>query len=77
VKLLCFSELVSPPTPHDPQDEECISLEPWRLAICGDYISHGTEGLGAHACSVEAAALSGLEAGERVGAWLQKYQLEK
>ena len=55
------------------QDEQCISLEPWRVAICGDYISVGDEATGMHACAVEAAALSGLEAGERVGSWLRKY----
>jgi predicted NAD/FAD-dependent oxidoreductase len=38
--------------------EDSVTLAPWRLSICGDYLSeHGTP--------LEAAALSGLEAGER------------
>jgi predicted NAD/FAD-dependent oxidoreductase len=38
--------------------EDSVTLAAWRLSICGDYLSeHGTP--------LEAAALSGLEAGER------------
>jgi predicted NAD/FAD-dependent oxidoreductase len=40
-----------------------VVLEPYRLAICGDFVR-------AAACPVEAAALSGLEAGDRVAAVL-------
>lgn len=39
--------------------EDCLSFEPWRLAIAGDFIA-------SHASPLESAALSGLEAGERV-----------
>ncbi len=42
--------------------EDCVSLEPWRLAVCGDYISD-------HSSPLEAAASSGMEAGERVAAF--------
>jgi predicted NAD/FAD-dependent oxidoreductase len=45
--------------------EESIFLNPWRLAIAGDFISD------AHPTPLEAAALSGLEAGERVAAMFQ------
>ena len=40
--------------------EDSITLAQWRLAICGDYIRDGS------ATPFEAAALSGLEAGERI-----------
>lgn len=43
-------------------EEESVSLAPYKLAICGDFIR-------GHPCPIEAAALSGMEAGERVGAW--------
>ena len=44
--------------------EACVSLEPWRMAIAGDFLSE------AHAGSpAEAAALSGMDAAERVAAW--------
>eukprot|EP00928_Gymnodinium_smaydae_P039363 TRINITY_DN26906_c0_g1_i1.p1 TRINITY_DN26906_c0_g1~~TRINITY_DN26906_c0_g1_i1.p1 ORF type:complete len:448 (-),score=115.03 TRINITY_DN26906_c0_g1_i1:73-1416(-) len=43
--------------------EDCVGLEPWRLAICGDFVS--TQG-----SPIEAAALSGMSAGERVASWL-------
>ena len=43
--------------------EECIGLEPWRLAICGDYIAKPK------GSPAEAAALSGMEAAERVALW--------
>jgi len=46
------------------QEEECVSLEPFRLAIAGDFVRR-------HGCPIESAALSGLEAGERVGSWLK------
>jgi predicted NAD/FAD-dependent oxidoreductase len=38
--------------------EDSVTLAPWRLSICGDYLSE-------HSTPLEAAALSGLEAGER------------
>lgn len=38
--------------------EDAVTLESWRLSICGDYLSQ-------HNTPFEAAALSGLEAGER------------
>jgi len=43
--------------------EEAVCLQPWRLAICGDFIRD-------HDSPLEAAVLSGLEAGERVASWL-------
>ena len=43
-------------------DEECVSLEPWRLAVCGDFLRMRSSPL-------EAAAESGLAAGERVASW--------
>eukprot|EP00980_Cylindrotheca_fusiformis_P018266 scaffold5939_cov111-Cylindrotheca_fusiformis.AAC.5 len=45
--------------------EDSIFLNPWRLAIAGDFIRD------AHPTPLEAAALSGLEAGERVAAMFQ------
>ena len=42
--------------------EPCVSLEPWKLAIAGDFVSEG-------ASPAEAAALSGMEAAERVATW--------
>lgn len=45
--------------------EESIFLNPWRLAIAGDFIRS------AHPTPLEAAALSGLEAGERVATMFQ------
>lgn len=45
--------------------EDSITLEPFRMAIAGDFVRGGDR------CPVEAAALSGLEAGERVGALLR------
>lgn len=45
--------------------EESIFLNPWRLAIAGDFIRN------AHPTPLEAAALSGLEAGERVATMFQ------
>lgn len=45
--------------------EDSIFLNPWRLAIAGDFISD------AYPSPLEAAALSGLEAGERVAAMFQ------
>ena len=47
------------------QEENCVALEPFRLAISGDFVRR-------HCCPIEAAALSGLEAGERVGSWLRQ-----
>ena len=43
--------------------EDCVSLEPWRLAICGDFLRDD------YSCPAEAAALSGMEAAERVASW--------
>jgi hypothetical protein len=40
--------------------EDSVTLAPWRLSICGDYLSEQ------HSSPLEAAALSGLEAGERM-----------
>ena len=45
-------------------EEDSVSLEPWRLAICGDFVR-------ARSCPAEAAGLSGLEAGDCAGAWFQ------
>ena len=45
------------------QDEDCICLEPWRIAIAGDFVRPQETPL-------EAAALSGLQAGERIAAML-------
>ena len=42
--------------------EDTIGLEPWRLAIAGDFLR-------SHHCPAEAAAQSGLAAGERVASW--------
>jgi predicted NAD/FAD-dependent oxidoreductase len=47
--------------------EDSVALAPWRLAIGGEYISK----LSAHPTPIEAAAISGLEAGERVAAFFQ------
>ena len=44
--------------------EECVSLEPWRLALAGDFLAE-------RASPAEAAALSGLEAGERIAAMFE------
>ena len=45
--------------------EDSVALAPWRLAICGDFIREQD----AHETPFEAAALSGLEAGERVASF--------
>ena len=45
--------------------EDSILLSPWRLAICGDYIRDQSE----YTTPLEAAALSGLEAGERTASF--------
>ena len=45
--------------------EDSILLAPWRLAICGDYIRNQSE----YTTPLEAAALSGLEAGERTASF--------
>jgi predicted NAD/FAD-dependent oxidoreductase len=44
--------------------EDSIFLAPWRLAVCGDFIRD----LSAYSNPLEAAALSGMEAGERTAA---------
>jgi hypothetical protein len=43
--------------------ESAVTLEPWRLAVAGDYLQ-------VHASPIEAAAVSGLDAGERVASWM-------
>lgn len=43
--------------------ESAVTLEPWRLAVAGDYLQD-------HASPIEAAAVSGLDAGERVASWM-------
>ena len=48
--------------------EDCVSLEPWRLAIAGDFLAD-------RASPVEAAALSGMEAGERIAKWFPTSKL--
>eukprot|EP00978_Attheya_sp_CCMP212_P000071 scaffold145_cov54-Attheya_sp.AAC.9 len=45
--------------------EDSIALAPWRLALCGDYISNS------YSTPFEAAALSGLDAGERAASFFQ------
>ena len=45
---------------------DCIALQPWRLTICGDYIRNLSQ---QHSTPSEAAAMSGLEAGERTAAY--------
>lgn len=50
--------------------EDSIALAPWRLAICGDYIRDFSE----YATPLEAAALSGIEAGERTASIFQQQQ---
>lgn len=42
--------------------EDSVGLEPWRLAICGDFVRD-------HPSPLEAAVLSGMDAGERVISW--------
>jgi len=42
--------------------EDCISLEPCRLAVCGDFLRD-------YPSPAEAAAVSGMEAGERLASW--------
>ena len=42
-------------------DDDCLALEPWRLAVCGDFLRE-------HPSPAEAAAASGLQAGERIAA---------
>ena len=44
---------------------DCIALQPWRLSICGDFVRT----MATHGTPLEAAALSGLEAGERTAAY--------
>ena len=48
--------------------EDSIALAPWRVAIGGDFIREGD----AHETPFEAAALSGLEAGERVASFFAR-----
>lgn len=42
--------------------EDCVSLEPWRVAFCGDFFREA-------ASPAEAAMCSGMEAAERVASW--------
>ena len=46
-------------------DEAAVVLEPFRLALAGDFVRRSS-------CPVEAAALSGLEAGARVAQVLMR-----
>lgn len=48
--------------------EDSIALAPWRLAICGDFIRDMSE----YSSPLEAAALSGIEAGERTASFFQQ-----
>jgi len=50
--------------------EDSVALAPWRLAICGDFIREQD----AHETPFEAAALSGLEAGERVASFFAQQE---
>ena len=50
--------------------EDSVTLAPWRLAICGDFIREQD----AHETPFEAAALSGLEAGERVASFFAQQE---
>ena len=54
-------------------NEESILLNQWRLAIAGDFI----RSLDAHSTPLEAAALSGLEAGERIAALFGDTSMEQ
>ena len=47
-------------------EEDSITLSGWRLGMCGDYIRKSS----AYSTPWEAAALSGLEAGERMSSLL-------
>ena len=51
--------LLLPLTAAHTLDDDCLSLEPWRLAVCGDFVGGGPT-------PAEAAAASGLAAGERI-----------
>ena len=44
---------------------DSIALHPWRFTICGDYI----RSMGEHATPLEAAAISGLSAGEQTASY--------
>jgi hypothetical protein len=48
-------------------EEPCVSLEPWRLAICGDFIARQ----GSASSPAEASAMGGMEAAERVARWFE------
>lgn len=50
--------------------EDSVTLAPWRLAICGDFVREQD----AHETPFEAAALSGLEAGERVASFFAQQE---
>ncbi len=43
--------------------EKTISIEPWQMAVCGDYIGERNP-------NVEVAAISGIEAADRVLGWM-------
>ena len=51
--------------------EDSIALAPWRLTVCGDFVRD----MSAHATPLEAAALSGLEAGERTASFFQQQEV--
>jgi predicted NAD/FAD-dependent oxidoreductase len=50
--------------------EDSVALAPWRLTVCGDYIRDISE----YTTPLEAAALSGLEAGERTASFFQQQE---
>jgi len=50
--------------------EDSVALAPWRLAICGDYVRD----MSSYKTPLEAAALSGLEAGERTASFFQQQE---
>ena len=50
--------------------ENCVSFEQWKIAVCGDYFSD-------HATPIEAAVLSGLEAAYRVTMFLEEEHMHQ
>jgi len=49
--------------------EDAVTLEQWRLAIAGDFLCD-------HATPIEAAVVSGVQAGERVSSWFMSVDSE-
>ena len=47
--------------------EDCVFLHPWRLAIGGDFVRDAN----AYPTPLEATAMSGLQAGERIATMFQ------